>query len=301
MVVLLYVKEISSVKEIFNDKYPVYINYIIYFLKCMFCILTIRDENKCYIPYKKLKNKLIIKLIILMLSKQNCKIVLSKKLLKNNNFVKELKSNNVNYMKKDNLFNYIILKILEYITKTRNKDIKDIEVSILINNISEEIGYIVKYLSMNIKRLNIVTSQIGKFKKLEEELQQNLGIPILITNSKRKSLLKADIIVNIDFKEEQLELYQVNRNAIFIQKEKQYINRKSFNGINVIDYEIIFEKNENLSDMFYNEFDDKDLLMSLMKAGKSYLDYVEIIDDYKVEIIYLKGNKGIIDKREFKK
>ena len=90
-------------------------------------------------------------------------------------------------------------------------------------------------------------------------------------------------------------MYQINRDAIIIQKQKQNINKKSFNGINVIDYEINFDI-EGKSE-FYKEFENKDLLMSMIDINKIYKDIVEQLDKYKV--VGLIGNKGMISTIEF--
>ena len=285
---MLYIKEISEIEEIF---------YIIYVIKCMFCVITVKSENNCYIPYKKITNRLFIKLVVTMLSKRTETIVLSKQLLENKLFMQEVRQKNIKIIDKCVLFDYNILNILKYIAKIKQKEIKDIEITLLINTVSENNINLIRYLAMNIKRLNIVTSNIDKFRKIEEELQEQLGISILITNSKRKSLLKAIIIVNIDFSKELLELYQINRSAIIIQKQKQNIDKKSFNGINVTNYEITFDM--ECENEFYNEFENKDLLLSMINISKTYVDIVEELCNYNVKVTELIGNKGIINKMEF--
>lgn len=292
---MLYIKEISSAREIFNNRYPKWLNYFIYYVKYIFCIITIKDENNCYIPYKQIKNKFIIKLIIKMLEKQNCKIVLSKYLLRNEYFIKELRNSKIEYLKGESLFNYNILDMLKYIANVKKKEVKQLEISILINNVIDT--NMIKYMAMNVKRVNIVTSQIEKFRRIEEELQNELGISILITNNKRKSLLKSEIIVNIDFDKELLELYQINRQAIIIQKEKQSIKKKSFNGVNIVGYEIVFE-NEKMSNIFYKKFENKDILLSMIDISRNYLQVIEQISNYNIKVVNLIGNKGIISNRE---
>lgn len=293
---MLYIKEISSVEEIFYNKYPKWLNYIIYAIKYVFCVITVKNENNCYIPYKKITNILFIKLVIKMLVNCDKTVVLSKQLLQNEVFMKEIRQKNIKYIDGHILFEYNIMNILEYIAKTKNKDIKNIEVSLLINNISENSINLIRYLAMKLKRVNIVTTKIDKFKKIEEELQEQFGISILIANSKRKSLLKAAIIINIDFSEEFLELYQINRDAIIIQKQKQNMNRKSFNGINVIDYEIEFNKER---DQFYKGFENKDLLASVINLNNSYIDVVKQLYNYEARVTDLVGNKGYISTTEF--
>ncbi len=62
-----------------------------------------------------------------------------------------------------------------------------------------------------------------------------MGIAITITNNKRKSLLKAKIIINMDFDEELINSFNLNSKALVIQLNKEiYIKSKLFNGINIL-------------------------------------------------------------------
>ncbi len=291
---MLYIKQINNIKEIFYDKYPKWLNYIFYVAKCIFCILTIKKANHCYIPYKKLNNILIIKLIVIMLKRQNKTIIFSNKLLENKKFMEEVTHYNIRVVNRRNLFDYNIIKILEYISNIKGKTLKELEITILINNISNKNIEMIEYLANNVKRLKVVTTQFNKLAKTEEYLQKELGIAILISNNKRKSLLNSEIIINIDFSENQLDTYQINRNAIIIQKEKIQILKKSFEGINVIDYNIEYEKEE-----FFMSFNSKDILASFININKSYFEVVNEIKLYNIRIVELIGNKDTINIHEF--
>ena len=45
-----------------------------------------------------------------------------------------------------------------------------------------------------------------KFKKLENDLYEQNGVPIIISNNKKKSLSKSELIINFDFIEEDIWL-----------------------------------------------------------------------------------------------
>ena len=92
--------------------------------------------------------------------------------------------------------------------------------------------------------MGIVTNHISTFKRIEEKLYRNNGILITVTNNRRRSLLKSNIIINVDFPKELLNKFTINDNATIINiEEESKIKKKRFCGkvinnyeINVIDY-----------------------------------------------------------------
>ena len=105
-------------------------------------------------------------------------------------------------------------------------------------NILENIKEIVK----EYKKINIVTNHIEKFKKIEKQILEKEGIMLVISNNRRKSLLKSKIILNIDFPTELINKYQIYEEAIIVNlKGNVKIEKKRFNGININDYEICFK------------------------------------------------------------
>ena len=165
----------------------------------------------------------------------------------------------------------------------------------LINDFTQLNKDIIIYIAKNIKTVNIVTNHIDKCKKLEEYLYNEFGIMLNVSNNKRRSLLKAETIINIDFPEETLNKYKIYDNAIIINlNEKINIESKRFNGIN-INYYKIQTPNKYKS----NNFQDEIIYESLI-YGKKY-EYInnKIIKD-ELKINKLIGNNGIITKNEIK-
>lgn len=111
--------------------------------------------------------------------------------------------------------------------------------------------------------------------------------------------MKSKIIINIDFSQELLNSYQINRNAVIIQKNKQVVTKKSFNGINIVDYEIKFKKDKIFEDKFYQAFEDKDLLLSLIDINNKYEKTMKDIEQYNMEVTCLLGSNGRINRNEF--
>ena len=93
-------------------------------------------------------------------------------------------------------------------------------------------------LAHNIKRLNIITSNIKKFKKIVEYLYNELGILIKLSNNIKTNLKSSDIIVNIDFPEEIVNKLEIPTNAIILNIPQNInINLKKFAGINIKSWE----------------------------------------------------------------
>ncbi len=150
------------------------------------------------------------------------------------------------------LFKHLIPEIIEYLSKILETNKEDIEVTILVNDYSQINLYYINELISNIKRIYIITNNIRKFKVFADKLYKEEAITVPVMNNKNKSLINKKIIINIDFTEEQLKKYRINRKAILINIENDIANiNKSFAGINISNYEINmestdseFEKNE---------------------------------------------------------
>ena len=194
------------------------------------------------------------------------------------------------------LFLVLSDKVLDYIVEKRNLEKKETNVSVLVNeNICDYVMENIKQISKKYKNVNIVTAHIEKFKKLEKEILEESGIIITISNNKKKSLKRSNIILNVDFTEEELNKYNITDEAIIVNiKENVEINKKRYNGLNINDYEISFEK--------FDEFDyEKDKLYwkkDLYEASiyrKQPYQYIERkINKDKVKIVELIGKRTSI-------
>ena len=188
------------------------------------------------------------------------KIVLSKKIQQEEQYVNYLNSYGLEISDGRWLFEILLINIVEYLIQKRK--IEKVSISILINDLTEIEFENIKLLANKYKTINIVTNHIEKFKKLEEQLREE-GIIITITNNKKKSLMKSNIIVNVDFPKELLNKYKVNENANIINlKGKVKINQKSFNGLNINNYEIDFRDDKKSIQAYSNKYYLKDLYES---------------------------------------
>ena len=128
------------------------------------------------------------------------------------------------------LFEALSYKVLDYIVNSKDLKKEEIEVSILVNNLTEYTLANIKKIAQEYKLLNIVTNHMEKFKKIEEKIYNENGLMITVTNNKKKSLKKSQIILNIDFPKELLNEYFIYEDAIIVNIcGNMKITKKRFN------------------------------------------------------------------------
>ena len=119
------------------------------------------------------------------------------------------------------------------------------EIAITANEITDLLIEMIKILSKQYKKLTIVTNHIEKLRKIEKEIKEKEGILIILSNNKNKSLLKSQVIINMDFNQELINQYKIYEEAIIINAEENIrIDAIRFNGIVINDYEIEIGRKE---------------------------------------------------------
>lgn len=218
------------------------------------------------------------------------KIAISKELQKNESYINYLDSYGMEIADGRWLFQVLLTKITEYIIKKRK--IEKVHISILVNNINDIELENIKEIAKKYKNVNVVTNHMEKLRNIEKQLEEE-GIIIAVTNNKKKSLLKSDLILNIDFPKELINKYRINENAIIVNtKGKIKINEKRFNGLNVHNYEIDFREDKKDEKILNQKYYLKDLYEAELYK-KQRLDAIrQKIKVDKVEIKKLILNNG---------
>ena len=209
---IVYVSKANDMDEVLNKwqtKLPSLIKKKIIKNKIYF---EKQEENiECKVFFtEKTKDKVLEKL------GQNVKNTIIANEYKNIVISNEIKQNNIikNQLQELNilngrwLFNYLIYDVVDYILHKKNKEINQSEISVLVNQTTDTNIQNILKLAQNAKVLNIVTQNIAVFKQIEEKLFNEMGIVIRVTNNKR-SLIKSDIILNLDFSVEELNKYYI--------------------------------------------------------------------------------------------
>ncbi len=261
----------------------------------IFNILKI-DEDKIILPIneEKLELKKASKLAIKtkkILDLANCnKIIISKKIKEQPLYINYLNSYNIEIVDGKWLFEVLSYKIIEYISKVKKIKKEELSVSILINKITETSLYNIRKIATSCKRVNIVTNHIELFKKLEKQILDEDGIMITITNNKRKSLSKSNIILNIDFPQELINQYNIFDEAIIVNIQGNIkIKKKRFNGMCVNDYEIQVLNDEEFDYDKEIKYNKKDVYEANMYKKQPMENIMRKIERDKVRIVDLLG------------
>lgn len=115
-----------------------------------------------------------------------------------------------------------------------------------------------------------------------------------ISNNKRRSLLKSEIIINIDFPEENINQYRIYQDSVIVNiGEKINISSKRFNGTNINYYKLEIPE-EYKVEGFQNEIVYESLIYNI----NSFKDINNKITEDKVSIDKFIGNNGTINKED---
>lgn len=304
----MYLKIVQDDDDIIKwktKKVPYHLKKIIFFYQSMFKKLTIKQQEGftiCILPVKQENLDKKIEIFIKKLSSnrfKKYKFVLPKQLMKKNIYFL-LDKYHIDYYKGIEIKKYFLFNILEYINKLQNKKNYEREITILVNENSDTNLHIIKQLAKESKYIKIVSKNIYQFRKIENELYEKHGIALQFSNSYRKSLLKSELIVNIDFFESEVNEYEINHQAIIINLFKNIkIDTKLFNGIIINSFQINLKKDIKEKLKAYQEFDHLILYESMIKE----LDMKNVQEKIKLDKIIIKnliGNNGVINKKEIK-
>ena len=208
---IVYVSKAKNMDEMltkWQTKLPLVIKKKIIKNKISFKKSKENIECKIFLMDKiKNKNLEIIgqKLKNVIVANEYKNVVLSNE-IKNNSIIVD-KLQGLNILDGRWLFNYLIFDIIKYISLKRKKEISENEISILVNKTTDTNVQNILNIAQSVKVLNIVTENIAIFNQIEEKLYKENGIMIRVTNNKKKSLLRSDIIINIDFTNEEFAKY----------------------------------------------------------------------------------------------
>lgn len=254
-----------------------------------------QDNCKIYLNLEKGKN--IRKVINKLINNEATNVVLSKELFENKDLINALNANNIKVFDGRWLEKYISFEILDYVIEQKGLKKQETEIAITTNEITDLSIEIIKVLAKQYKRVTVVTNYINKLRKIEKEIYEENGILIVVSNNQRKSLLKPQIILNLDFNKEVFNRYKINENALIINLEGDMkILTKRFNGININDYEIEVGKEENIWRENMRNFKNKDLLEAVLYMKDTFQNIRSKIAQNKVSIKAVFGINGKIER-----
>ena len=239
---------------------------------------------------EKTAYKLAIKTKTILDKTNSKKLVLSKQVKQQEDYVNYLYSYHYEIVDGNWLFQMLLFDVLEYVIKKLKIKKEEIKIGILVNDLSDLAIYAIKKLITKYKNIKIVTNHIDRFKNIEEKIAEEQGVFINVGNNKRKILSRTNIILNLDFPTELINRYTINNTATIINfKRNVKIKNKRFNGLNINDYEIDWKTNPHLE-----RFEAKDVYEAMQYKNRPIEENLKKIKRDNVTIQYLKGVKTII-------
>lgn len=251
------------------------------------------DNIKIYMDLEKGKN--IRKLVKRLLLNETNNVVIDKELITCEKLINLLKSNDIKIFDGKWLEKYLILDILEYIINKKQIIKAETEIAITANEITDLLIEMIKILSKQYKKLTIVTNHIEKLRKIEKEIKEKEGILIILSNNKNKSLLKSQVIINMDFNQELINQYKIYEEAIIINAEENIkIEAIRFNGIVINDYEIEIGRKEFIWRDGIEKYRQRDLIEAELYVRDTYKNIRKKIQKNNIKIKELYGINGVL-------
>lgn len=244
---------------------------------------------------KNKKNEKVIQKLSQYFNNNNIKIVvLEKKLMENSNIKNIIYSNNINILDGTRLDKFLVYNLVQKIYQYKKTNIQAGEITLLINENDDINVETIIMLAKEIKRLNIITNDIKKFRKIVDYLYKELGILIKLSNNVKTNLRSSDIIVNIDFPEEIVNKLEIPNNAVVLNMPKNInIKSKKFSGINIKAWEI------EVPDKYVLEGFNTSIMYEASLYTKPVMKVFEQIQNDDIKIKKLIGVNGVINAKEF--
>lgn len=247
-----------------------------------------------YVKKERLLSKWKIRRIAKKLEKQSKKedivVFLSKKQLENYELICEIESKGIKVLDGRWLFKFLLLDILEDISKTQGKPTEIMNVAIVVNNPDSIILSEITEIAQVVKSLKIVSKNISRFSHIEERLYLEFGIAIQVTNNKDKAISNSDVIIDID--EYYIEQYNICRDGVLVDISGVLEGiEESFAGKIINWYEV--EYNEDILEELEDKdgFDKNIFYESLIYRKDTYQHIRKQLDFDKVKISKLYYNK----------
>lgn len=220
------------------------------------------------------------------------KIVISKKIQEQEEYMNQLYPLDLDIVKGRWLFEVLSYQVLDYILEKKEMKKEETKIAILVNDLSENMLANLRKIAKQYKMVNIITNHREKFKKIEKQILEEDGIMITVGNNKRKGLSQATLILNVDFPTELINGYSIYENAIIVNlRENVKIEKKRFNGIMIHDYEIVVENETEFDYDKKTKYRACEIYEAQLNKRQPFEDIMKQINNDKVKITQLIGKK----------
>ena len=216
-------------------------------------------------------------------------------------------SNKVQVLNGKKLMGFMKFEVVKYVLNKQKVNSKEEEIYIVFKKSGDTDLKLLKKFIENFRVVNVVTNDIERLKNVQDNLLENDGILISVSNNKRKALKRAKYVLNINLNKEELEKYRMNRDAIIVNiQENVRYGLAGFEGININNIKIkcpdeFIEKFEQIGDNFEITELYEGLLLSDDMQRRKAEEVIERIEKDDVKINEIIGNNGVIHEEELRK
>lgn len=223
------------------------------------------------------------------------KVIISEKIQEQEELMNEFYTMDLEIIEGKWLFEVLACDALEYLLAKKEMKKEETKVSILVNDLSQNMLANLRKIAKEYKAVSIVTNHREKFKKLEKQILEEDGIMITVGNNKRKGIAKEEVILNVDFPSELVNQYTIYENAILINlKNNVKVTKKRFNGITINDYEIEIRKEESFDYDKKTKYKTGKVYEAQINKKQPFQEIRKQIEKDGVEIVKLSGKNIII-------
>ncbi len=256
------------------------------------------EGNNIFVPLIEIENskvqeKLAKKTIKIFENLNSKKVVISKNVKMYKTYVNLLNTGQFDVVNGKWLFSMLIPEVIKYVENKKNLKEEETSVYFLVNDFTETVIENIKAMAKGHKHVSVITKYVEKMKKIENQILQETGVVITVMNNKKKSLAKAQIVINADFTNELLNQYNICENAIIIDLTQSLRNlKKRFNGFVINNYEIKL-KNRSEYRIDDNMFFQRELYESEFYKKQPY-EYVRkkiIKDGVQIKNLFTKNQE----------
>lgn len=143
-----------------------------------------------------------------------------------------------------NIYCENLIEILNNIMKDGKKETKEQSVYILLEQSSNLNNIKIKEMLNQYKIVYIITDNVNQYRKIEQFAEEEAEM-LIILNNRKKSLSKAKYIINYDFRQENIEKFNINRTATILNVAQNKIKiYQGFQGIVINNIRLKSEKDE---------------------------------------------------------
>lgn len=186
---------------------------------------------------------------------------------------------------------------LAYILRCQEKQRENTDLYVLVNEYSKETKEMLEYFAKEYKVVHILSKNMKYYTRWIERLEEKDITNLIYSRNYRKSLAKADLVINVDFTKEELKKFKLNREAIILHlMENNPELDQFFNGIFITSFCTDLERQNSLLEQFSPE----EIYVAHLEENLNLEEVWQKIKKDDVNVRYLKGINGRIDEKEYK-